>query len=374
MVATNAIQAQPGTTNPANTGTPVAPLGDNGPMAALFPPGTVVSDPNVKQANCPGCGQGGGDATGGIGAGNPCVPGRKPCSICNDDTPWGKCICGIYDGICCPDPCYESRWIAEANAAFFQDSPRPVTQTRIRWDAGFGLGFPDTSEFFWAQEKVKGPGAAESALRYNSLSLYQEIAAKNFSMFVEVPYLNVDPNINPSAAGLGDMNVGLKTVLLDRELLLVSFQFRTFIPTGNFSAGLGTGHVSLEPSVLAALKITSKTYLQMQLAEWIPVGGTPGFASGVFHYHASLNQSLYKKDDCFNIIATAEVNGFSYRGQFTDLAGNPEGIGGSSYVNVGPGVRVVFCNRCDLGLGMGFGIGNDHGPEQIYRTEFRVRF
>ena len=49
------------------------------------------------------------------------------------------------------------------------------------------------------------------------------------------------------------------------------------------------------------------------------------------------------------------------------------GLGGLNYVNVGPGLRVQFCDRVDLGMGMAFGIGS-HGPAQLYRTELRVRF
>jgi methionyl aminopeptidase len=32
-----------------------------------------------------------------------------------------------------------------------------VTQTRLRWDAGYHYGFPDTSEFFWPKIGGKGP-------------------------------------------------------------------------------------------------------------------------------------------------------------------------------------------------------------------------
>jgi hypothetical protein len=34
----------------------------------------------------------------------------------------------------------------------------------------------------------------------------------------------------------------------------------------------------------------------------------------------------------------------------------------------------MFCDRCDIGVGMAFGFGNGHGPAQLYRTEFRLRF
>ena len=211
-------------------------------------------------------------------------------------------------------------------------------------------------------------------MRYNELSIYQEIAAKGASVFVETPYRSIDPVNNPGQAGFSDMNVGVKTVLLDRDLLLISMQMKTYIPIGNFTKGLGTGHVSLEPSLMAALKLTPSTYLQTQLADWIPLGGTPGFAGQTIHYHASLNQNLCNQGDCFNVVGTVELNGYSFRGQFTDFpSGNAVGLGSLSYVNVGPGLRIQFCEKVDFGVGMAFGI-NNHGPAQIYRTELRIRF
>lgn len=342
------------------------------------PAGTIV-DPEVKQASgccgMPPLSDGYGYGYGCGCNGNQCVPGRH-CTGCGcDDSLCGRLLSGLYDNLCCPDPCYEPRWIPEANAAFFQDGPRPVTQTRIRWDSVFNYGFPDTAEFFWAQIGVKGPKNPTPSLHYNELSFYQEVAAKGASFFIEVPYLSVLPAGDPTAAGFGDMNLGTKTVLLDRELLLVTLQFRTYIPIGNPTRGYGTGHVSLEPALLAALKLTPTTYLQMEVADWIPVGGTSGFAGSTIHYHLSLNQNLCHLGDCFNIVGTMEFNGFSYRGEYTDFpSGTVLSMGGSDYYNAGPGLRIQFCERVDMGVGMAFGFGDGHGPDQTYRTEFRLRY
>ena len=131
-------------------------------------PAVVDADGAVVQAGCASCSAGllgqpptevgdiGGCASCGCSSG--CVPGRKPCDCCCDacDGP-GRFLCGIYQCICCPDPCYDPCWVAGANNAFFVDGARPVNQTRIRWDAGFHYRFPDTSEFFWAKINGKGP-------------------------------------------------------------------------------------------------------------------------------------------------------------------------------------------------------------------------
>ncbi len=372
LLTAGLAQAQmPYQTAPAQFSPPPAFIPSDGITAPDF----SITDPQVQKAGCTSCGMGNTAASYGPSP-TSCVPGRTHCcTSCDYNTCWGRCIGGLYDSLCCPDPCYEPAWIPTANAAFFQDSPRPVTQTRIRWDDGLNDHFPDTAEYFWAQIGTKGPKNPETRVNYNEGTLYQEVAAKGASFFIEVPYLSVDPAQNPSAAGIGDMNLGTKAVLLDRELLLLTFQFKTVLPTGNPSTGIGTGHVSLEPALLGALKLTSSTYLQGELAYWIPISGTSGAAGSVLEYHASLNQSLWNRVDCFNVIGTLEVNGLTYRGSFTDVTGAVVGNGsGSSYLSAGPGLRLAFCNRVDLGLGVGFGFGDDHGPEQIYRTELRVRF
>lgn len=336
-----------------------------------------IDDPDVKQAGCSSCG--GGSLPPGAAdypyTGGQCVPGRT-CGTCDSVTPMGR-LCGcIYEGICCPDPCYEPRWIAAANAAFFQDSPRPVTQTKIGWDSVVNYANPDSAEFFWAQIGLKGPKTATPSLNYNSLSLYQEIAPKgaSASAFISMPYYSVEPEIGPGAAGFGDMSIGAKSVILDRELLLMTTQFRTVIPIGNPLVGLGTGHVSLEPSLLAALKLCSDTYLQMQIADYIPIGGDPNFAGMVFHYHFSLNHNLYRQGDFLNVVGTLELNGYTFQGEYTDQFGNVLGLSGTSYFNAGPGFRIQICENWDIGLGMAFGFGSEHGAGEIYRTELRFRF
>jgi hypothetical protein len=367
------VQAQ--TIEPAPLPLPpsVQPAGDA--PAAPPAPSVPIFDPMIKPASgCSGCGSRVGANDYG-GSNNGCVPGRFMCNAFDNGSVCGRFCNGLCQEICCPDPCYEPRWIAEANAAFFQDSPRPVTQTRLRWDAGFDYRNPDAAEYFWARIGQKGPKVNTPSLRYQDLTLYQEVAAKGASFFTEIPYYNVHPDFGPSSSGLGDINLGVKTVLLDRELLLVTMQFRTFVPSGNFTAGVGTGHASLEPSLLMALKLGPVTYLQTQLAEYIPLGATPGFGSTVFHYHFSLNHCLCRFGDCVSVLGVAELNGYNYQGAFTDFpSGAVVGLDGANYLNAGPGVRVQICDRFDVGFAADFGFGNHHGPGQIYRSEMRVRY
>jgi len=54
----------------------------------------------------------------------------------------------------------------------------------------------------------------------------------------------------------------------------VTFQLRTYAPTGNASLGLGTGHFSLEPSLLYFKQLTERLTIQAQFTDWIPIDGT----------------------------------------------------------------------------------------------------
>src|SRR5262249_29676335 len=189
---------------------------------------------------------------------------------------------GIYNCICCPDPCYEPKWVGLANSAFFVDQVRPMTQMVIRVDGGWDVRNPDKAELFWPRENQKGPrfpgmvaaGAnapGERRLDYTDGSIYMEGAVDRFGLFVETHFRHVAPETYPSGSGFGDMVVGTKSMLLDCELVGLTFQFRTFIPTGNFTRGLGTGHTSLDPSLIGYLKCSSVSYVQGQIGYQFPL-------------------------------------------------------------------------------------------------------
>lgn len=363
----------------------------NGPPLA-GPVGFVPGD-------CPTCGCGG-----------CCFPGRRPCD-CPCDGFWGKCFGGLYQAICCPDPCYEPTWVSIANASLFTDPARPVTQIRLRGDFGWDYTLPDKAEYFWARvggftiagtqtmSNGKGPrhpggdpGAApnpmspilvpnfgENRLDYRDGSLYIEGALELVGVFIELPYRAIDPETYPAAAGLGDLVIGTKTLLLDSELLQYALQFKIFTPTGNFTKGLGTGHVSLEPSWLAACKLGPDTWFQYQLAYWFPLGGDNDAQGPVFHYHLSLNQLLCRcgHHHTVELIGTLEATGYeitggAYTDPTTGFLLRARDVG--NILNVGPGIRLNVCNKVDFGMGAQIAVTSDHLAQNLFRAEFRCRF
>lgn len=344
------------------------------PDPALLPGATL---PSGNASDCTDCYPVFTD--GGCGPYGGCVSGRSPCHSCTAKTRIGRFTCAMYHSLCCPDPCYDPVWVGVKNAAFFVDSARPNTHQRVRWDAGRNMIFPDRAEFFWAQADGGGLGPSAPQLRrldYNDLSLYTETAGgTSFAFFVEMPYREVRPDgTTPHAAGFADMNLGTKSVMFDTELLQVTFQFRTFIPQANSSKGLGTGHVSLEPSLLVGLNLGPNTFLQGQLSEWIPISADD-YAGSILHHHLSFNQVLYRALPDVPLIGTLEYNGWSFQsGYYTDPDLGMQPASGYTYVSAGPGLRLVVCDKVDFGMGVAFALTSDHFAKYLYRSEFRWRF
>jgi hypothetical protein len=367
------------------------------------------TDGAVVPAGCASCG-GGLPApyitspVGGCGGGGPCACSDDSCASCLckpgktnqcycgngcSDSFLGRLGGGFIDCICCPDPCYEGSWNYVANAAFFQDTVRPQTYTRLRWDSGSDLRTPERAEFFWAKPGVlggRGPKNIETRVDYDELSLYQEVSAGNISLFVNAPYRAVDPDNNPGHSNFGDIDLGTKTLLLDCDLMQLSFQFRTYIPSGISRNGLGTGHTSLEPSMLASIKLMQDTYLQTQVAYWIPIGGDQTYEGATWWYGASLNRQWFKRGP-FTLISTAEFNGWTFTdgavaippvpGGPTPSPANAAAFSGraeTTYITLGGGMRLVICDKFDIGFGSSFAVTENHFADQLYRTEFRVKY
>ena len=428
--------------------------------APLFPifPGTeskktdglptpfLMEDPNVINAGhnhqitlgtdgeiilvqgCSSCGKGTIGSGGGLGAGGShlsggsatcgpegCTPGRHNCY------PWehnktfaGRMAGAMYEALCCPDPCYEGKWIPLADSAFYSDSIRPISQQKLRWDIGRNLVNPTRNAYMFAPNPIF-PYPVKS-LNYNDVYISTEIATGGFSILSDISYrtLSIDPSEGGGA--FGDMMIGTKSLLFDTELIQIAMEFKTFLPTGNFTAGFGTGHVSLEPSLLVCLKLKEKTYLQGQISEWIPLGSTTppvGTAGSLLHAHLSLNHVLHEVNPDIPIIGTLEYSGYYFQaGGNQDVSTIPTGSistsssstnsstndfygsssssssssgttssipvtnsSGISYQYIGPGLRMFMGSHYDMGVGAQFALsGNNRFAEQLYRVEFRLRY
>jgi len=349
----------------------------------------VDAKDEVIPASCSSCGKAWhGDAPtswGCCGAGRPpCVPGQRPCyqGACGNSG-CGRFFTGLYECLCCPDPCYDPRWLPIADTAFHTAAARPQTQMRMRWNHGVNLQFPDRSEYFWARSDGSGKGPSPPAgqlgyarVDYNEMHMYTEASAGGIAAIMDMPYRSMDPTGGAHSAGFGDMTIGTKSLLFDCELLQVSLQFLTYMPMGNASKGLGVGHVSLEPSLLVGFRLAKDTFYQGQLSEWIPLGGDPAYSGAILHTHSSLNQVLYRILPDVLFVGNFEVHTFSFQdGAYTDPVLGPfQRSGNFTYLSGGPGIRLFICDKIDLGFSATLAFNSPHFAAQLYTTEFRLRF
>lgn len=347
------------------------PVGAEGP-----PPVTAVpmEGPQATLSGLPiagGCGIDCLTAPAGCGEGG-CYPGRDCCAPIEGRGPFTRLYAAYHNALCCPDPCYVPKWNPVANAAFFVDHARPTTMTRLRWEHGENLIGPDRAEYFWAQIGGPGPANPETRVDYDELHLYQEVGTDKFSAFIDLPYRSQRGQVNGGSGGIGDLRIGTKSLLLDSELLQFTFQFVTSIPTAGPGGGIGTGHVSLDPSILTTLKLREDTYLQSQMGYWFGVGNSNG---SILHYHNSLNQVLLRPTIDTSLIGTFETNGYSFMsGQVTLPSGARVQGNDVTYFTLGPGLRWAMCDKLDFGIGMQFAVTQQHFAQRQYRTEIRFRF
>lgn len=316
-------------------------------------PGMIPHESPSTPLGCYGCLTGGqcGDCGGGNCGGPGCIPGRLDCcEPCVGRTVVGRLLCALHHSLCCPDPCYEPCFIPAANAGFFLDSAKPVTQTRFRYDANVGGPTPTRGGYYWRSAGAPG----NVPFTAHDLVLENEFAIDRFSIFVSTPWRIA---VGTGGAGYSDMRLGTKSLLIDTELLLASFQFTTYFPTGNAASGLGNNNFGLEPSFLLTLKVMTNTYFQVQLAEWIGVRTR----ESCFHYHFSLNHTLTAPRRDMQLIGSMEYGSYVFPN-------------GSLFYNIGPGFRFHFCNKVDVGFGMQFRLSDEHYLDQFYRTEVRWRF
>ncbi|MGF1581031.1 MAG: transporter [Gemmataceae bacterium] len=264
-----------------------------------------------------------------------------------------------------------------ANAAFWVDDARPVSHIRLRYNGLFDVEHPDRAEYYVGNDNDiinNNDQKLRAVADINEFRLYSETAiGQTFGIFIDLPwrdYDQVQSNGEFGDTGFGDMIVGTKSVLLDSEIWVVSFQFSTFIPTG---AGdfLGTRHVSLEPSILTYTKMSRDCYVQFQSAFWIPLGGLQ--TGNVWHNRLSVNYVLCRILPDVPLIGTLEfVNYNVLTGGFDDNGVTGDGTG--AYFGVGPGLRLDVCERIDVGVGSMFSLTDDFFESQGVRVDFRWRF
>jgi hypothetical protein len=250
---------------------------------------------------------------------------------------------------------------------------------RERVDAADNFRQPSRAEFFYAQARPGGPGLPmpEARVNYQEIQSYVEFApAPGFSTFVEVPVRFLQQEINDNHNGLGDMNFGIKYMLAAADDRVTTFQFRTYVPTGNATLGLGNNHVSLEPALLHYQRLSDNWGLESELRFWAPAGGT-GFAGDIVRYGAGLSYNLWQADR-FQFRPVAEFVGWTVLGgKSATVEPNAvvvESAAGQTIINAKVGMRVKVRDLGDFYVGYGRALTGDRWYENTFRAEFRIAY
>lgn len=258
-------------------------------------------------------------------------------------------------------------------APMYIDISQPLNSTSLRYDYGFGVQTPNRSEYFFAAPP-KGPGTFPQSINYQDFMLRLEAAGAKFSMTTELPLRMVDNG--GWTGGFGNMNLTTKMVLIDGKRLQLTQLFRSYMMTGAASRGMGNGHFSMEPGLLARYQWTPETYIHGEATFWFPIAGTPGSSGNVLRYALGVSHVAYETDK-FAILPTLEFVNWTYlSGKKTLPSGTAVQVNGETAFNIFPGVRFVLGPPGDLGLlelgiSGGAGIGSNRFADGMFRVDLR---
>lgn len=254
-------------------------------------------------------------------------------------------------------------------------------QLRLRFDAAYNNVQPARAEFFWPVGGVLGPGPGpETRADYQDISLYGERRIWNrVSVFGELPFRMLNPEIQANTAGIGDANVGFKYELSNSGDTVVTAQFRTFIPTADGTRGLGTRHVSLEPALLMWHRHNERLTFEAEVRDWMAVGGSETIAGNVLRYGLGAGYVL-NPNDCRSLSAVVEFVGWTVLNGGTAITTNPpvvtslEDATGDTIINAKVGLRYRLNCRDSLYAGYGRALTSQTWYEDVFRFEYRQAF
>jgi hypothetical protein len=270
------------------------------------------------------------------------------------------------------------------------DSAIPGNVLRLRVDAAYGDNEPSRGAFFYARSPSAPGNRVETNVDYQEIAAYGEYALdRTFSLFAEVPFRFLNPTVDANAKGLGDSNFGFRWAFLYEKDLVATFQFRTYVPTGNGDLGLGTSHVSLEPALLGYYRLADRWSVEGEFRVFVPVGDSPtvngsvnggaaNFYSDVIRYGIGVHYDLFKTPGLV-ISPVTEVVGWTFLNgkqtvPFPDGNGADISAAGDTIVNVKVGARFKIPDVGDVYVGYGRALTGDVLYKDIIRAEVRFLF
>jgi hypothetical protein len=268
------------------------------------------------------------------------------------------------------------------------DSALIRSQFRFRFDAAYNDNRPDRAEFFYPKcgcfPGAPGPPLPEKRVDYQDLTAYLEGALNpRFSVFLEAPYRFLNPEVNGNTNGFSDLNAGFKAALISTPEQVLTFQFRTYIPTGDADRGLGTDHVSLEPAFLLWQQVSDKFYFEAELRDWIPIGGTPGWEGNVIRYGVGLSYFIIGEPQLpgrpvqnpLGVAPVLEFVGWTVLSgkEFAPDIGTKDAAG-DTIVNAKLGLRINYGDHQSFAVSYGRALTGAVWYKDIIRVEYRFIF
>jgi hypothetical protein len=279
-----------------------------------------------------------------------------------------------------PPPPGEDEYTTRDSSVGYIDSAIPANQLRLRYDAGYHFTRPNRAEFFYGPGAPNGPGLEdpERSIDYQEGSAYLEVLlGPRLSVFGEVPYKYIDPQVNGRASGLGDVNAGFKFAFLSSEAQVLTFQLRATAPSGDVNTGLSTTHATLEPALLYYRRLSEKLIFEGEFRYWAPVGGT-SFAGDVIRFGAGMSYDLCHTEHLRFRPVVEFVNWTVLSGKetFTTPGGDlvVKDAAGDDILNVKLGVRTFLGDRLDFYAGWGHPLTGTRWYDNIVRVELRWAF
>ncbi len=272
-------------------------------------------------------------------------------------------------------------------AGAYIDSAIVGSRFRLRADAGYNNPRPDRVEFFYGQcgcfPNANGPLLPERSVDYQEIVPYLEYATSDrFSVFIEAPIRFINPEVNPNTGGISDLNAGFKYALIANECEYLTAQLRVYTPTGLQPRGLGTGHVSLEPSILYFRRFSDRLIFQAEVRDWIPISDTTvngeDFAGNVIRYGMGFGYDIMQHYDCCTsskLTAVGEFVGWTIMDglALNGTALTVEDQTGVTIVNAKAGLRYVNGQHSFYG-GYGQALTNQVWYQDILRFEYVMAF
>jgi hypothetical protein len=264
------------------------------------------------------------------------------------------------------------------------DNAIPMTQMRLRFDAAYDDNRPDRAEFFYPKcgcfgpPGSPGPPLLEKRVDYQEFSLYLEAAMDNrFSAFIESPYRLINPEVNKDADGFSDVNFGFKAAAIACDDQYLTFQFRTWVPTGDGGRGLGTDHVSLEPALLYYKKLSDRLSVEAELRYWQPIGGT-NFEGDIIRYGVGFWYTVLQTCN-WRVAPVAELVGWTVLSGkelefLTPTSSAVLDAAGDTIINAKLGARAWFGDHNSLYVGYGRALTGAVWYKDILRVEYRMSF